>query len=333
MKHKPLLIALSTLVILHSAPASFANQQPSFKHFSDYTGMSQTASSNPATLQTHYVAMLRVNDRAANPAFEDNTWMLAMRRGLYLSEVEKAMSEIYMYFLDYSTDVDLVEDQGDYYVAGRKFKNFTVFDEAKNTPDHLLIQKKQGQFYVGDYLLTADGYLIEGSTVKQFRGLAGLAVLTRFFGVADATMFNYGLQENETELRAIQFDNESGFLFNQGDDIENDLAKKFGSDFIQMPWYQNEKRTMQEKIANTDFSIIEKIVRSNISVSQLDEMRWTLNKILKDPTVLPEYDRKKAQHQLDNLNKMDESKYGVDKIIQTLKIRQQQLRKQLYTES
>lgn len=332
MKHKPLLIALLTLVILHSVPASFANQQPLFKHFSDYTGMSQTASSHPATFQTHYVAKLRVNDRSADPAFEDNTWILAMRRGLYLSEVEKAMSEIYLHFLGYSTDVDLVEEQGDYYVAGRKFKNFTVFDESENTPDHLLIQKKQGQFFINNYLLTADGNLIAGNTVKQFRGLAGLAVLTRFFGVGDANMFNYGLQENNTELRAIQFDNESGFTFDNTDDIENQLAEKLGSDFIQMPWYQNEKRAMQEKIANTDFAVIEKIIRDNITVSQLDEMRWTLNKILNDPTVLPDYDRKKAQHQLDNLNKMDDSKYGADKIIRLLKVRQQQLRKQLYAE-
>lgn len=310
--------------------------QLTFKHFSDYKNIEPTKHSDPAGLRAHYWAKEKIIDRPEDPTYKKNTWKLVMRRGIYLSEVDKAMSEIYQLFLGYSTDVDMVEENGDYFIARREFKHFNVFEDDKDGTG-ILINKKGNQFYLKDYLIMNDGSLIAGNTIKHLTGLAKIAVLTNFFGESDAETFNYGIQETDTELRAIQFDNEHAFTFNeerdnddhQYPDIEKVLAEKLGPEFIQMTWFQKEKQNMLEKIANTDFSIIERIIRKNITVSQLDEARWTLTKILKDPTVMPDYDRKEAQKELDNVNAMDESKYGVEQIIQELKARHQKLRERL----
>lgn len=303
---------------------------PAFKHFSDYIDIKPTKRSQPSQLRAHFFAKQKFNDRVNDPTYKNNSWKLVMRRGLFLSEVEKAMSEIYAHFLGYSTDIDLVEENGDYYAARRKFRHFKVFEDMENP---CVIRKEGEFFYVKNYLLLEDGSLIKDNKIKKFAGLAKIAVLTRFFGESDADTFNYGIQETDTEIRAIHFDNEHAFTFQEDTsnfpDIENDLADMFGKKFIEMAWFQREKQDMLKKIANTNFSIIERIVRKNITVSRLEEARWTLTKILNNVSVFPEYDRKKAQQELDELNTLDESKYDVGQIIKELKTRHQKLRDQL----
>ena len=78
-----------------------------------------------------------------------------------------------------------------------------------------------------------------------------------------------------------------------------------------------------------DFSVIETILRKNITGSRLDEARWLLNKVLNDTTVLPDYDRTEARERLDEVNKMDDKDYGIEQIIQQMRIRHEKLREQL----
>src|SRR3990167_2970417 len=119
--HKPtkslFLITVSSLAIIMNGWA-FAG--PAAKHLSDYVNLTPTSTSSPSILRTHYFAKQKVNDRAHDPLYKNNQWKLVMRRVIYLAQVDKAMSEMYRYFLGYSTDVDIVEENGDFYIARRK---------------------------------------------------------------------------------------------------------------------------------------------------------------------------------------------------------------------
>lgn len=320
-----------TLVITFAGafiPEAFA--QPQFKHFADYRNLKPTRTSNPSIFRTHYFAKQVINDRTANPLYKNNQWKLVMRRGIYLAQVDKAMSEMYQYFLGYSTDEDLVEEKGDYFVARRKFRHF---EKASNEGKYL-IQLNGSTFKIKDFTLLDDGRLIKGNQVKRLKGLAGIAVLTRFFYETDAEDFNYGFQESDEDIKAIFYDCEHALSFtavpNQTD-IENDLIEKFGNKLVSMSWYQQEKKEMLEKIATTDFAIIESIIRKNITGSQLDEARWMFNKILNDPTVWPDYDRNEARKKLEEIKQLNEKDYSVDKIIDELRLRHDQLKKQMTT--
>ena len=84
---------------------------------------------------------------------------------------------------------------------------------------------------------------------------------------------------------------------------------------------------MQEKIAATDFAIIENILRKHITSSMLEAQKWVYIKILNDPTVYPDYDRKEARRILDELNQRDDKDDGIEKIIPVLRARQELRRK------
>lgn len=316
---------ISICALLFILMSGTLHAQTTFKHLSDYRNIVPTKHSDPSIMRVHYWAKLKINDRSHDALYKNNTWKLVMRRGLYLAQVDKAMSEMYQYFLGYSTDVDLVSEGSDYYIARRAFKHFS----------NLNITKKNNQYYIDDYLILDDGTLTSVTSVKHFSGLAKVAALTDFFGETDAELFNCGLQKTDTEFRVVQYDNEHALGYSDDDylnrpDIEKTLQGELGGDFIKMTWYQKEKQQMLEKIATTDFAIIEGILRKNITVSSLEEARWTLKKILSDPTVLPEFDRKEVKQNLDELNLMDDKEYMVDKVIEIIKAKQVALRESLH---
>lgn len=295
----------------------------SFKHFSDYVDIKPTKKSDPTVCRAHFNAREKVYDRIEDPVFKSNKWKLVMRRGLYRAQVEMAMSELYRYFLGYSTDLDYVEEQGDFYISRREFKHFDKWDD--------ITKKANSHYFIKEYELLDDGRLVKGSVTKTFLGLGNVIALATFFGDHDAKHYNYGVQETETQLRLIDPDLEDAFSFDaesQADDLENALADEFGTEFINMSWYQQEKKSMQKKIAVTDFSIIENIIRKHVTVSRLDSGRWLYQKILRDPTVFPQVDREYAKAMLDKLNLMDDSQFNVDRIIEQLRIRHERLREQ-----
>lgn len=297
------------------------------KHLSDYVNLTPTSTSSPAILRTHYFAKQKVNDRAHDPLYKNNQWKLVQRRGIFLAQVDKAMSEMYRTFLGYSTDVDIVEENGDIFIARRTFKKFKkAFNPHRKEMNY--IRKDGNQFLVGDLVLQDDGRLLKDNQQKRLIGLASIAVLTDFFAESDAEDFNFGFQVSDDEVKAVFYDCEHALSFDfQGNvGIEKALRERHGSEFVNMPWYQHEKQQMLKKIAETDFAVIETILRKNITGSRLDEARYLLNKVLTDPTVLPDFDRAEAKKQLDEVNKMPDS--GIEEIIQEMRARHERLRAQ-----
>lgn len=316
-------IFITLIIFLFNLPCK-AEPLPVFKHFSDYTGITPTKKSDPSVCRTHFNAVEKINDRTEDPAYKTNQWKLVMRRGVYRAQVDAAMSELYRYFLGYSTDVDYVEEKGDYFIARREFKHFNKFDE--------IFKKENSHYFINGYELQDNGLLTKDNQTKTFSGLAKAVVLADFFADTDAKSYNFGLQENENEIRLINYDLEAAFSFDDDPDqtaVETNVARDLGDAFVNMTWYQREKTEMRKKLAETDFSVIEKILRKHITVSQLESRRWFFEKILRDPTVFPTMDRKYAQQRLDQLNQMDDKQYDVDRIIEKLRARHNELKKNM----
>jgi hypothetical protein len=252
------------LITIFCFGSALANSNLAFKHFSDYIDLKPTKKSNPDVCRAHFKGHQKINDRKEDPIYKFNDWKLVMRRGLYKAQVEAAMSEMYRYFLGYSTDVDQVFEQGDYYIARREFKHFDKWDDV--------IKKQGNQLFIKNYLLKDDGTLISDTSTKKFTGLASVVVLAEFFGDNDAKHYNYGIQENHSELRLIDFDLEDSLNFDWTPDIEQALINEFGEKFISATWYQQEKKNMKMKIAETDFAVIENIIRNHITDSNGEKM-------------------------------------------------------------
>ena len=317
-KHIKLFTVILTLSLtLFSLPAS----AHIFKHFSDYLDLRPTKDSNPGICRVHYHTQQKINDRKEDPTYESNGWMLIMRRGLFKAEVDTAMSQLFRYFMPYSTDVDYVEEQGDYFIGRRKFQDFHDFDDV--------VKKEGSHLRIKDYELQDDGTLIKGKTFKTFTGLASVVVLAEFFADNDAKYYNFAIQENDTELRLIDFDLEDAFNFDDSPDIEKALVSEFGKELIEMSWYQQEKKMMQKKIAETDFAVIENLIRNNVTVTRLESTIWLYEKILRDPTAYPNKDRAEVKLALDAMRAEKDTSQTVDDIVKELRLRHDRLKEQL----
>lgn len=234
-----------------------------FKNFHDYTDIVPTKKSDPKICRIHYHAKEKIIDRPEDPVYKKNQWKLIMRRTVFLAQVDVTLSKLYKYFLGYSTDLDYVFEKGDYFLARREFKHFTQWTKGGE------IKKVNSAYYYKDYMLQDDGTLIKGNSLKHLSGLGSIVILSHFFANIDSAYYNYGAQEIDKEVRFIDYDLEDGFQFDVEDDDpwvpEQRFIEEFGPEFVNMSWYQQEKKAMLKKIAKTDFAVIEKIVRDNLT--------------------------------------------------------------------
>lgn len=309
-----IIVLFGLLRIVLGIPLSYANDQNviGYKHWDDFINIQPTKNARPNDFRVHFKGQEKINDRQSNSTYEDNKWHLVLRHGLYKAQVDKAMSEIYLYFMGYSTDVDIVENKPDYYIARRVFRNFKKWREAISI-------NNDGSYEINGYTLHPDSSLTKEGINKKFTGLAGLAVLNDFFANIDARSWNYGIQETDNELRVIVYDNELAFVFNNEE--QNVMENHIDATLKNMPWYIKEHDAMVKKIAETDFSVIKSILQKNVTGTELDETRWLINKALLPPGQLAAVQKKLALI----TPEYEQKQYGVDHIIEVLQKKHAQL--------
>jgi|GEM_PF-4355105 len=297
----------------------------SFKTFADYTDMKdllgKVHSSKSSQALRPYLVKEKVKSREDNPMYTDH-WYLLLRRGLFGAQVEKAMAEIDLYFLGYSTDIEIIKEGENYYVASREIKAFTEWAYCSNKVTTL-----------------ADGTLALANKKSHtiIKGMGTVFTLADFFGISDPHEHNFGIQENEKECLIFQIDKEHSFDFKEKDEegyhnfeteLSNGMFSGLKASLAETAWFKQEKQALLRKIAETDFSIIENILRKNITSNQLESSRWLRNYMLKFGT---DYEKKtfsdpKVSRQFDEA---DESQHGVESIIQKLRKKHENLRKEL----
>lgn len=287
-----------------------------YKQLSDYKNIIPLAEFDLASGHARYKAQEKINNQPDQKTYEDQCYLL-MREGKFRAEVEQAMSKIYQYFLGYGTDIEIIKDNDDYYVASRTVKDFKTWGEC-------LFEKSIKMLEDGKFV-----YIEEDGSEKPVVGLGKLFVLTRFFADTDSHWGNFGLQKFGDVYRAFKIDNEKSFSFeNQGEkgsDFENDLCDEFNK-VTETNWYQQEKTFMLNKLARTDFAIIENILRKNITSNELESGKWLCQHLIK---FAEGEEKEEFVKNLEKINKADPADYGVDKIVATLRSQHQKLQSEL----
>lgn len=248
----------------------------------------------------------------------DDKWYLLMREGLFRAQIEKALSKIYKYFLGHSTEIEIIKDNENYFIASRGIKNFVTWVDALGNK-LLYFSPDQRLLLVGDNTNTA------------ITDLGKMCALTKFFREADASnSCNYGIQTHRS--RFYKIDNEKGLAISQDDeqiDLETvlkvDSMSVFKFDITQTSWFKEEKQAMLDKIAATDFTVIDHILRKYITSNQLESSLWLMNHMLKNPEV----DKEQITQAMDEIKKEDASEYGVETILNVLRKQHEQLKKDL----
>ena len=306
-----------------------------FKSFADFIEIEKLAGS-----ETHVTAKEKVKSQPDDPCYE-NKWYLLLRQGLYRAQVEKAMSEIYHYFLGYGTDIEILKNSDNYFNASRGIANYT--------PWHECVFKLQ---------IKTDGSLVltEKDAKKETNfpvfNLGTLCALTDFFNDNDPAPGNFGLQfvdemqayrafkidsekslpvpedENEQSENSASSDSESSDdeCLSEKESIESEIKQDsilfLKKDITEAACFKNEKEAMLNQIASTDFFIIEQILRKNITSTRIESSMWIINNLAK---------QKDKERFLIYLNKMtpeEMKKTEIDWTIEKLREQHFQLRKE-----
>lgn len=299
-------------------------QAPLYKSFNDYTDI------QPLDGRDDQFTAKKNNSRQANECYEDK-WYLLSRAGLYRAQVEKAMSEIYQNLLGYSTDIEILKKQDDYYVASRAIANYTPWFNS--------LSKLQ---------LGADDSLLFNDNGKQkpIVGLGKICAMTNFFKDNDSAPGNFGfqLEENKNQYRGFKIDCEKALDFYEveGNELKNNSDSNLDSsqtrerqepeslelevkgdsilflkkDITKTAWFQKENEEMLNTIATTDFCVIENILRKNITSTPIESSWWIANHL--DPE-----QKQKMISELTKLKPEDLKHYEIDFVIE--KLRQQHI--------
>ena len=300
-----------------------------YKSFQDYCDIQEMKGSDPTVGHAHYTAKEKESSRAPNAIYTD-TWYLLMREGLYRAEVEKAMSEIYQYFMGVSTDIEIVKEGENYHVSSHGLAAFQTWDDCKRS----IVLQQNGQYL----------YRTSTGALKPIIGLADLCVLSKFFLDTDVHSTQFGLQEREEACYIVKIDNDKALDIeipledeDENEEDEDTITIETYEDFLSIiygsfaqfnitetVYFRAEKQTCLNKLASTDFSIIEFILRKHITSNRLESSKWLINHLLKQE--LSDEIRENFEENLEKINKVNPTDCGIQAILTQLKVAHDALR-------
>ena len=215
--------------------------------FSLYNNI-ELAFGTPSSL-SHWYRALPKTPYSSDPAF-DNEVFIIYRESLYKAQVELACSKIFQKLMGYGSEVDIIKNDGSYYIVSRKIKNF-----------------------------------ISGCPLEhhnEIKGLAAIFILSYFLCESDMHSGNYGFQNSAQEKKAFRIDladalerkmlempltlealNQLPYRaeeYYQGV-CELDLPR----DYVNSEAFQYEKNEMIHCIAKTPSDVFETILRETIT--------------------------------------------------------------------
>lgn len=277
-----------------------------FKSFDDYANITPLYGK-------HYIAIDKSPSSTIDYCAYEGKCYLLKRTGLFKAEVEKAASEIHHYFIGYGTNIDVIRQNQHYYIASRGIKNF---HEGRGSSSKITCSEMGATWSDGDIS-------------KPIYGIGSIYALTKYFGDPDLHSGNYGFQEQPDYFRILKIDNEHTFSFSAEDDKEHqDYELLEFWKFIKSEWYRIEINTMFSKIANTDFSIIENILHTNITSNEVECSRSMISEMISECSDIEQDNKDMLEKHLKELDKENPEQYGVKKIEAQLKQRHQQLKQE-----
>jgi hypothetical protein len=259
----------------------------------------------------------------ASSQFYLDTYHIAFRKGKFLAQVDKAVSDIYKLFLGYGPDTHIIKGGDEFYFASSTIRDF--------------IHGLQ------DYDLSNEGIVKKSNAQKMtLKGLASIVAIGYFFGESDLHSDNWGVQENENTLLAYKIDCADALNYEvlstlitketidtlrekcsysaplsdndeSDEEPENDESEQTHSFFISpfiisSPEFQAELMLMLQKIAETNFDCIREILIRNISSYESCSDEWIRKKwlslIAKGPEKLCEETGEKLEKCIEELGQM-----------------------------
>lgn len=203
---------------------------------------------SPNSLRYGYRALPKT-PYLSHPSF-DNEVFIIYRETLYKAQIEQACSKIFQKLMGYGSEVDIIKDDGSYYIVSRKINNF-----------------------------------IQGCPLEhhaEVKGMAAIFILSYFLCEADMHSGNYGFQNNAQEKKAFRIDladaldrkmfempltlealNQIPYRVEESYQgvCEADLPR----DYVNSEAFQREKNEMIHRISNTPFEVFETILRETIT--------------------------------------------------------------------
>ncbi|STX55801.1 Uncharacterised protein [Legionella beliardensis] len=242
-----------------------------------------------------------------HPLF-DNEFFILYRRSEYAAQVELACAKIFQYLMGYGLDMEIVQDNNQFFVSSRKIKNFVEGCDGLSDQDALRV-----------------------------KGLISVFIIWYFIGQTDTHSGNYGLAESDNKLLAFGLDMAEALDFEMlkkplelltlkkipyyveenYEGVSEDILSKH---FVASKNFQNEKFAMIKLIADTPFEVFESIIRNTITSSFSIHKRIMLEKCLAYTE-----DEPSRETILAMLSSPDEPEdYSVEALIAHLKSRHEQ---------
>ncbi len=221
-----------------------------------------------------------------------DTYHIALRKGEYQAQVDKALNELYKFFLGYGPDSAIIQDGDDFYFASASIRDFMHgFSNFELS--------SQGIF---KYVPSLEDDMHTSFKKMNLKGLASIVALAYFFGESDIHFKNWGMQENQDILRAYKIDSADALdyaLLSTPITVEslqmllekscyssiNDEKTKEEYDFMLSSYvnhsteFQNELISMLQQIVETPFEKIQGILKSIITTNESCNTKWINEKM------------------------------------------------------
>ena len=190
---------------------------------------------------------------ADSDAFE-NDYFLLFRRSEYAAQIELACARIFKMMMGYGPELEIVQGGDKFYIASRRIKNF-----KEGYPD-----------------------FSDATKFQHLSGLAATRILYYFLCGTDNHIGNFGMQRIEQDEKTYRIDMAESFeldFLKQAlelgslqripylveEHFDGDSSYQLPVAYVMTPWFQNEKKSMIKKIAETPFSKFEEILRDTIT--------------------------------------------------------------------
>lgn len=203
----------------------------------------------------------------SNPRFDDSYFLL-YRRSEYAAQVELACAKIFINLMGYGPELEIVEEQGNFYIASRKIKNFKEGAPRLDEIEWSTIYGFAAMFILSYFLAETDmhGDNYGGQLMNHF---------LKAYRIDMAESLDFGMLANEPSLTALQ-----RMPYHVEAQFHGVTELVFPKEYIASPNFQNEKKDMIQLIAAKPFAFFADIIRSTVTkdfYSHQQAMRTHMN--------------------------------------------------------
>ncbi|KTD32725.1 hypothetical protein Lnau_2373 [Legionella nautarum] len=247
---------------------------------------------------------------ADSDAFE-NDFFLLFRRSEYAAQVELACARIFKMMMGYGPEMEIVKERDKFYIASRRIKSF-----KEGYPD-----------------------FSDPTKFQHISGLAATQMLYYFLCGTDNHSGNFGIQRLGQDEKTYRLDMPDCFDLNflaqtlelrslqripyiVEEHFDGDYPYSLPVAYVMTPGFQNEKRAMIKKIAETSFSQFEEILRATITTDAYSHVQAMTTLMIASHLL----NEKQIEEMKARVETIKSEEFSLDHMINLFKLRHSQWR-------